>query len=251
MPVVAVPTTSGTGSEVGRASVISDSAEERKKIIFHPQMLPGRVICDPLLTLGLPPGLTAATGLDALSHNLEAWCAPGFHPQADGIAIEGIRRIRKSLVRAVRDGQDRDARADMMAASLMGATAFQKGLGAMHGIAHVVGAKLHAHHGLLNAIVMPYVLVHNREVIEDRMGDLARCIGLEPRFDAFLSWVLDTRAELEIPATLASVGLTEDHISAFAPASVDDPSTSTNPVPMDAAGYERLYRRCLEGDLTT
>ncbi|MCB9683266.1 MAG: iron-containing alcohol dehydrogenase [Alphaproteobacteria bacterium] len=250
VPVVAVPTTSGTGSEVGRASVIVHEASKTKKIIFHPRMLPERVVCDPALTVGLPAPLTAATGLDALSHNLEAWCAPGFHPLADGIAMQGIRLIQASLLDAVRNGADLEARGKMMAASLMGATAFQKGLGAMHGIAHVVGAQLDAHHGLLNAIVMPYVLMHNRRAIEPRIIDLARAMGLKPTFAAFIDWVLHLRRECDIPPTLEDVGLAEGHIDRMARASVADPSTGTNPVPMDAESYERLYRRCLLGDLS-
>ena len=250
VPVVAVPTTSGTGSEVGRASVILDEDVSVKKIIFHPKMLPARVICDPALTVGLPAFLTAATGIDALSHNLEAWCAPGFHPQADGIAQQGIILIQESLLAAYMDGTDIDARSKMMAASLMGATAFQKGLGAMHSIAHVVGAQLHAHHGLLNAIVMPYVLVHNRSAIEPRIVVLARSMGLEPTFEAFLAWVLELRAATHTPHTLDAVGVTEAHVASFAAASVDDPSTGSNPLPMDAAAFESLYRRCLTGNLT-
>lgn len=250
VPVVAVPTTSGTGSEVGRASVILDEDVSVKKIIFHPKMLPARVICDPALTVGLPASLTAATGIDALSHNLEAWCAPGFHPQADGIAQQGIILIQESLLAAYKDGTDIQARSKMMAASLMGATAFQKGLGAMHSIAHVVGAQLHAHHGLLNAIVMPYVLVHNRSAIEPRIVVLARSMGLEPTFDAFLAWVLELRAATNTPHTLDAVGVTEAHVPSFAAASVDDPSTGSNPLPMDVAAFESLYRRCLTGNLT-
>jgi alcohol dehydrogenase class IV len=250
VPVVAVPTTAGTGSEVGRASVILDEAAHTKKIIFHPRMLPGRVIADPALTVGLPAHLTAATGLDALSHNLEAWCAPGFHPMADGVAIEGIRLIDRALLRAVEDGADIEARARMLCASLMGATAFQKGLGAMHGIAHVVGAHTNAHHGLLNAIVMPYVLLHNRHAIETRIADLDRAMGRAGSFGSFLEWVLDLRATCDIPTTLEGVGVRDDQIEAFAAASVLDPSTGTNPVPMDAAGYAKLYRRALTGDLS-
>ncbi|HMV69246.1 MAG TPA: iron-containing alcohol dehydrogenase [Myxococcota bacterium] len=244
-PVVAVPTTSGTGSEVGRASVIVDEAVHVKKIIFHPKMLPGRVIADPALTVGLPPFLTAATGIDALSHLLEAWCAPGFHPMADGIAVEGIRLVHRSLLAAYHDGSDLDARAQMMAASLMGATAFQKGLGAMHSIAHVVGAHLDAHHGLLNAIVMPWVLEHNRPAIEGRIAHLAHTLGLDPSFEAFVGWVRDLRRATQTPDTLAAVGVTDAHVPAFAAESVDDPSTGSNPLPMDAAAFERLYRRAL------
>lgn len=249
VPCVAVPTTAGTGSEVGRASVIVDRATHTKRIVFHPSMLPGRVIADPALTVGLPPHLTAATGLDALSHLLEAWCAPGFHPLADGIAAEGIRLVDEHLEDAVADGADLEARAGMLAASLMGATAFQKGLGAMHGMAHVLGAHLDAHHGLLNAIVMPYVLLHNRPAIDDRLAALALQLGLEPGFEGFLDWVLALRESVGIPETLAAVGLTADRIPAFAAASVDDPSTGTNPRPMDAEGYAAIYRAALAGTL--
>ncbi len=247
VPVVAVPTTSGTGSEVGRASVIIDPADHTKKLLFHPNMLPGKVVADPELSIGLPPKLTAATGIDALSHNLEALCAPGFHPLADGLAAEGIRLVQKGLVRAVVDGTDIEARAWMMAASLMGAAAFQKGLGAMHSVAHVIGARLDAHHGLLNAIVMPYVLRHNRVAIEDRLASQAQSMGFEPTFEAFLGWVLAIRRDTGIPNTLEAVGLTHAHIPEFAAASVLDPSTGTNPLPMDAAAFEVLYRAALEG----
>lgn len=246
-PVVAVPTTSGTGSEVGRASVIVDEAEHTKKIIFHPKMLPGRVIADPALTVGLPPFLTAATGIDALSHALEAYCAPGFHPMADGIAVEAIRLVHQALIPAYRDGTDLDARAKMMAASMMGATAFQKGLGAMHSVAHVVGAHTDAHHGLLNAIMMPYVLLHNRSAIEGRIVDLARAMGLTPSFDAFVAWVLELRLTTGIPATLDAVGVKVSDVPRFAALSVDDPSTGSNPVVMDAAAFEVLYRAALAG----
>jgi alcohol dehydrogenase class IV len=248
-PVVAIPTTSGTGSEVGRASVIVDSRDHTKRIVFHPGMLPAKVIADPALTYGLPAHLTAATGIDALSHNLEAFCAPGFHPQADGIAAEGIRLIQTSLLRAYADGQDADARAHLMAASLMGATAFQKGLGAMHSMSHVIGAKLDAHHGLLNAIVMPYVLVHNRPGIADRLADLAMSMGLTPTHEAFVDWVLTLREQTGIPHTLEAVGMTAEHIPAFAAAAVDDPSTGSNPLPMDAAAFEKLFDAALTGTL--
>jgi alcohol dehydrogenase class IV len=248
-PVVAVPTTAGTGSEVGRASVITDSDEHVKKIIFHPKMLPGRVLCDPALTVGLPPHLTAATGIDALSHNLEAYCAPGFHPMADGIAVQGIRLVHESLLRATRDGGDLDARGRMLAASLMGATAFQKGLGAMHSVAHVVGAHLDAHHGLLNAIMMPYVLVHNRQVIDARIADLARAMGLRPDFDAFLGWVLDLRTATGIPHTLTAVGLTEAHVQPFAEQAQLDPSTSSNPKAMTVPAFAELIEAARTGAL--
>ena len=243
VPVVAVPTTSGTGSEVGRASVITEQATHTKRIIFHPRMLPGRVICDPELTVGLPPKITAWVGMDALSHNLEAWCAPGFHPQADGIALEGMRLVRRSLVRAVQNGADLPARAEMMAASLMGATAFQKGLGAMHAIAHPVGAVHDTHHGLTNAVVMPYVLEHNREAIADRLAEAARYLGIDGGFDGFLRWVRDLREQLAIPDHLGDLGVSEGAAVALVDAVLADPSGGTNPIPLERAGVERLLRR--------
>ena len=250
-PIIGVPTTSGTGSEVGRASVILDEAAGVKRIIFHPTMLPGRVICDPELTVGLPSHITAAVGMDALSHNLEAICAPGNHPLADGIAAEGIRLINEHLVQAVRDPNNIEARSGMMSASLMGATAFQKGLGAMHSMAHVIGAKLHAHHGLINAVVMPYVLCANRSAVADKMTRLSRYLDLpDPSFMAFLDWVLALRNELEIPHTLKDLGVTHAHISDFAPAAVLDPSTGTNPLPFGTAEFSELFSNSIDGSLT-
>jgi alcohol dehydrogenase class IV len=247
-PVVALPTTSGTGSEVGRAAVIVDEATHTKKIIFHPRMLPGAVICDPALTLGLPPGMTAATGMDALSHAMEAWCAPGFHPMADGIALEAMRLVHESLIEATEDGQNIQARSQMMAASLMGATAFQKGLGAMHAIAHPVGARWGAHHGTLNAIVMPFVLEHNRSAIAERMERLGGYLGLsQPSFDGVLAWVHGLRSRLGIPANLAAVGLNESDIEGLVPEVLADPSAGGNPLPLEPQGVRALLRRCIEG----
>jgi len=249
-PVVAVPTTSGTGSEVGRCAVIVDPVTHTKRFIFHPRMLPARVIADPELTVGLPPHLTAAVGMDALSHNIEALCAPGFHPMADGIATQGIRRVARSLRRAVRDGSDLEARADMMVAATLGATAFQKGLGAMHSLSHPVGGMLGAHHGLLNAVVMPYVLVFNKPAIADRMTDLARALGLpDPSFEAVLSWVLALREDLNIPHSLADLGVGEEHIDALAPMAAADPTATTNPIPVDTASLASLYRQAIRGSV--
>jgi alcohol dehydrogenase class IV len=250
-PVVAVPTTSGTGSEVGRASVIIDVETHTKKIIFHPKMLPEQVICDPELTVGLPPHITAAVGMDALSHNLEAFCAPGNHPMADGIALEGMRLIHRHLITAVREPADLDARSAMMSASLMGATAFQKGLGAMHSMAHVIGAHLNAHHGLINAVVMPYVLCANRSAVADRLQDLARYLDLpDPGFMAVLDWVLALRQAVNIPHTLADLGVEHAHIPVFAPAAVQDPSTGSNPLPFDVDDFAQLFERSIDGSLT-
>ncbi len=249
-PVVAVPTTSGTGSEVGRCSVIVDSDTHTKKIIFHPGMLPGRVIADPALTVGLPAKLTAAVGMDALSHNLEALCAPGFHPMADGIAVEGIRLIARSLRAAVADGTDIEARSQMMVASTMGATAFQKGLGAMHSLSHPVGAVVGAHHGLTNAVVMPYVLVFNRSAIEEAMTALARSLDLpNPGFQAILTWILSLRQDLGIPHDLGALGVTEDQVETLAPMAAADPTAPTNPIPVDSDSMAELYRQAIRGTL--
>jgi alcohol dehydrogenase class IV len=249
-PVVAVPTTAGTGSEVGRASVITDPSDHVKKIIFHPRMMPGVVIGDPELTTGLPPKVTAATGMDALSHSLEAFCAPGFHPLADGVAVEGMRLVHDWLPRAVSDGSDIEARAHMLIASSMGATAFQKGLGAMHSLSHPCGAQLNTHHGLTNAVVMPYVLVWNRPSIETRMQRLAAYLGLaQPGFEGVLSWVLELRRSIGIPDTLAELGVQEKHAAEFAPQALADPSTGGNPAPMTEAGFAQLYRNCIRGEL--
>ncbi len=249
-PVIAVPTTSGTGSEVGRVAVITDVRDHTKKFIFHPRMLPALVIADPALTVGLPPHVTAAVGMDALSHNLEAYCAPGFHPLADGVAVEGIRLVREYLPRAVREGSDLEARANMMAASTMGATAFQKGLGAMHSMSHPCGAILGTHHGLTNAVVMPYVLLHNRSAIETRIERLAAYIGLKQHtFDAFLDWILELRGSIGIAHTLAEIDVREEHIEQLANAAELDPSTPTNPLPVKSAEFAQLFRNAINGTL--
>lgn len=239
-PVVAVPTTAGTGSEVGRAGVILDEEAGVKKIIFHPRMLPAIVILDPELTVGLPPHVTAATGMDALSHCLEAWCAPGFHPMADGIAAEGVALIARSLVAAAEDGANLDARGNMLVAAAMGATAFQKGLGAMHALSHPIGALAGTHHGLTNAVLMPYVLRFNRPAIEQRIARLAGFIGLEPSFDAFLGWLLDLRRRLAIPDTLGALGVKAEDVDRLAAMAEEDPSAGGNPRPFDAAAAREI-----------
>jgi alcohol dehydrogenase class IV len=247
-PVVAVPTTAGTGSEVGRAAVITNPETHTKCIVFHPAMLPGQVIADPELTLELPPALTAWTGVDALSHSLEALCAPGFHPMADGIATEAIRLIHGALEVAAGDGQQLWARSHMLAAASMGAVAFQKGLGAMHAMAHAIGGLMDAHHGLTIAIVMPYVLEENRPAIEPALGRLGRALGLaEPGFESVLSWVVALRARLAIPPTLDALGVRAEHVATLASRAAADPSAATNPLPLDAAAYAALLRRALDG----
>lgn len=248
VPLVALPTTSGTGSEVGRASVITDERDHTKKIIFHPKMQPAKVICDPALTLGLPRALTAWTGMDALSHLLEAWCAPGFHPLADGVALEGMRLVHKGLLRAVADGSDIEARSWMMAASAMGATAFQKGLGGMHALAHPIGAVLDAHHGLTNAVLMPYVVAFNREVIEERMAALARYLDLPGAdFGAALQWILDLRAALDIPHTVGALGVTPAHLDQLSAMAAEDPSAGGNPRAFGVDAARAVLEAALDG----
>ena len=251
-PVVAVPTTSGTGSEVGRASVITDVRDHTKKIIFHPKMMPVAVIADPELTVGLPAHVTAAVGMDALSHNLEAWCSPVFHPMAHGIALEGMRLVKEWLPAACEDGADLAARACMQVASTMGATAFQKGLGAMHSMSHPCGAVYDTHHGLTNAVVMPYVLEFNRASIEDKMAALARYLGLGGTgFEAVQRWILELRARIGIPHTLAGIGVPSEAASRLAPMALVDPSSATNPVTLTTPALESLFENALEGNLST
>jgi alcohol dehydrogenase class IV len=247
-PVIAVPTTAGTGSEVGRAGVILDEAAGIKKIIFHPKMLPAIVILDPELTLGLPPHVTAATGMDALSHCLEAYCAPGFHPMADGIAAEGMKLIREWLPRAVEDGTDIEARGHMLVAASMGATAFQKGLGGMHALSHPIGALFGTHHGLTNAVLMPYMLAFNRVAIEERLARLAGYIGLsDASFPAFLGWILDLRQRLEIPHRLSDLGIGADRLDRLAAMAEADPSAAGNPLPFDAAAARAVLDSAMAG----
>lgn len=249
-PIVAVPTTSGTGSEVGRASLITDEENHVKKIIFHPKMLPSIVVADPALTEGLPPHITAATGMDALSHNLEAYCSPFFHPMAEGIAVEGIRLVKEFLPAAVKNGSDMVARSQMMISSTMGATAFQRGLGGMHALAHPLGALYDAHHGLLNAILMPYVLIRNRSVLEDRMVRLAAFIGLEDTsFDGFLNWVLDLRQELDIPNDLGAIGIDDEKAELVGKMATEDPSAGGNPIQLTAEEYTEVFLKAVKGDL--
>ncbi len=248
-PIIAIPTTAGTGSEVGRASVIVHEEQERKAIIFHPKMLPGCVILDPELTVGLPAKLTAATGMDALSHNLEAFCSPLYHPMAEGIAIEGIRIIKNYLPTAVHDGSDIDARMQMLVASSMGATAFQRGLGGMHALAHPLGAIYDAHHGMLNAILMPYVLIANQSVIKEPISRLARYLELDADFEGFLQWVIDMRQRLGIPNDLAAIGINDDRVSELGEMAVMDPSAGTNPIQHNAAAYTRIVGNAVRGVL--
>lgn len=247
-PVIAVPTTAGTGSEVGRSSVITDERVKLKRIIFHPRMLPDIVLLDPELTLGLPPQITAATGMDALSHNLEAFCSVIFHPMAEGIALEAMRLIRVYLPRAVADGNDLEARMQMLTASSMGATAFQRGLGAMHALAHPLGALYDKHHGLLNAILMPYVLEANESVISEPMQRLARYLDLpKPGFSGVLDWVLQMRREIGIPNCLADIGVETAAADAVGEMAAADPSAGGNPIPFNTNDYREIFLRACNG----
>jgi alcohol dehydrogenase class IV len=249
-PVIAVPTTAGTGSEVGRAGVILNEETHQKKIIFHPQMMPRIVIADAELTVGLPRAVTAATGIDAFVHCFEAFCAPGFHPLADGVALEGMRLIHRYLPRAYADGKDIEARAQMLAAASMGATAFQKGLGGVHAIAHPVGSWFNTHHGLTNAVILPYVMTFNRSAIEDKADVIARVLDLPARgFDGFFTWVLQMRRELGIPHSLADIGVSIDKAAIIGREAAIDPSAGGNPIPVDAAQLEHIFRAAVDGKL--
>ncbi len=249
-PCIAVPTTAGTGSEVGRAAVILDPRDQSKKIIFHPQMQPDLVLADPELTVGLSPNLTAATGMDAFAHCFEAYCVPSYHPMADGIALEGMRLIAENLVAAFDNGNNLDARTHLLMAAAMGATAFQKGLGLIHALSHPVGGLTGCHHGTANAILHPYVMVHNRDVIADRMPRLARYLGLPgEHFDDVLHWVLELRKRVELPHSFTGI-LDAKLIPQLVPMANADPSLATNPKPCSAEDLERVFNKALKGDLT-
>ncbi len=249
-PIIAVPTTAGTGSETGRASAIINKKTGVKKIIFHPKFLPTIVILDPVLTVDLSPRLTAATGMDALAHNLEAFCAPGFHPMADGMAIEGMKLIKKSLLIAIKDGKDLNARANLLAAASMGSTAFQKGLGAIHSLSHPINAQFNVHHGLSNAIFMPYVLTYNKNLIEEKIVSICDYLDLGKNFDDFLNWILDLRKKLNIPHKLSDiVDKNKINIDQLSKMALEDPSTATNPRKMTIDDMKILYEHSISGKL--
>ena len=249
-PIIAIPTTAGTGSETGRASAIINNVTKVKKIIFHPKILPAIVILDPMLTKNLSPRLTAATGMDALAHNLEAICAPGFHPMADGIALEGLRLIKKSLHNVYKNGEDLEARMDLLAAACMGSTAFQKGLGAIHSLSHPVNAVFNIHHGLSNAIFMPYVLTYNKDAISTKIVSICDYLNLDKDFNIFLDWILDLRKQLEIPHKISEV-IDKDKIDIdkLASMALEDPSTATNPKKLSLNDMKTLYRHSITGTL--
>lgn len=246
-PVVAVPTTAGTGSEVGRAGVVIDEAATRKVIIFHPKMLPVAVLCDPELTVGLPQALTVGTGMDALSHCLEALCAPSYHPMAHGIGLEGCRLVFDHLPRVVADPADIESRTQMMAAATMGAVAFQKGLGGMHALAHPIGAVFDTHHGMTNAVLMPYVLEANRSAIESVIERLAAYLGLRDGFDGFLEQILTMRSELGVPHRLTELGVDPAQVASIAAAAALDPSASGNPIPFTESLAADVFSHACEG----
>jgi alcohol dehydrogenase len=248
-PIIAVPTTAGTGSEVGRAGVITHPITHEKKIIFHPAIMPKVALLDPELTVGLPPKLTAATGMDALAHNLEAYCAPFYHPWSAGVALEGMRLIKENLAKAVKKPKDLDARGNMLVASAMGATAFQRGLGAIHAISHPFGGLYDAHHGLLNGIVMPYVVKANRRKIEKDIERAAAYLGIKGGFNGFLKWILALRKEVGIPHALKDIGIDTKRLDEVAAMAIKDPSAGGNPIQFTEKQYKALAKKCVTGDL--
>ncbi|WP_439524098.1 iron-containing alcohol dehydrogenase [Marivita sp.] len=244
-PIVAVPTTAGTGSEVGRASVITNSESHEKKIIFHPKMLPAVVICDPELTVGMPKFITAGTGLDAFAHCVEAYSSPHYHPMSQGIALEGMRLVIDNLPRAYADGTDIEARANMMSAAAMGATAFQKGLGAIHALSHPIGAHHHTHHGTTNAVFMPTVLTFNADAIRDRFDRAAGYLGIDGGFDGFCAFVDQFNDGFAIPKTLTDLGVTDPDLDILVRDALNDPSTGGNPVKMTKANTRAMFESVL------
>jgi len=244
-PIVAIPTTAGTGSEVGRAGVITNSETNEKKIIFHPKMLPSVVICDPELTVGMPRAITAGTGLDAFAHCVEAFCSPHYHPMSQGMALEGMRLVKDYLPRAYADGTDIEARAHMMSAAAMGATAFQKGLGAIHALSHPIGAHHHTHHGTTNAVCMPAVLQFNRPAVEGVLGQAADYLRIVGGFDGFCTYVDGLNAALSIPKTLTELGVTNPDLDTLIRSALKDPSVGGNPVEMTYDNTRALLEACL------
>ena len=249
-PIIAVPTTAGTGSETGRASAIINKETGVKKIIFHPKILPSIAILDPYLTVDLSPRLTAATGMDALAHNLEAFCALGFHPMADGIALEGMRLVKNSLLVAVKDGKNINARLEMLTAASMGSTAFQKGLGAIHSLSHPVNAQFNLHHGLSNAIFMPYVLTYNKKEIFDKINSICDYLNLEKGFNSFINWIIELRKDLKIPHKLSEViEINKINLDKLSQMALEDPSTAGNPKKLTKEDMKIMYEHSLSGKL--
>lgn len=244
-PIVAVPTTAGTGSEVGRAGVLTNSVTHKKKIIFHPKLLPTITICDPELTVGMPKFITAGTGMDALAHCLEAYCSPFYHPMSQGIALEGMRLVFENLPKVYADPNDLEARANMMSAAAMGAVAFQKGLGAIHSLSHPIGAVYGTHHGTTNAVVMPMVLEFNRDAVEEKIARAAAYLGIDGGFDGFHEAILELRATLNIPANLSAMGVEYARLDELTEMALEDPSCGGNPVPMTRENTRALFDACM------
>ena len=249
-PIIAIPTTSGTGSETGRAAVFTKEDTHEKKIIFHPKMLPSIVILDPQLTFKLPPSLTAYTGMDSLAHSLEAYCSPFYHPLSQGIALEGISLVYKYLLKAFKQGKNIEARSNMLVSSSMGSTAFQKGLGAIHSLSHPVGAIYNTHHGLTNAVFMPYVLKRNQSAIEEKIISLSRYLDLiDPSFESFMKWIIELRKDLGIPHTLKDLIQDDSKLNQMSKMALNDPSTGGNPIKLNQDDFLQLYINSFDGKI--
>ena len=246
-PIIAIPTTAGTGSEVGRAGVFLNEDNHKKKIIFHPKMLPQIAILDPSLTINLPKRITAGTGMDALAHCLEAYSSPFYHPMAEGTALEGLRLVKENIQEVYHNGKNIEARAHMLVASMMGAAAFQKGLGAIHSITHPVNSLYHTHHGTTNGTVMPFVLNYNRSTIDDKFVRLANFLDIKGGFDGIVQWVIDLKKEMEIPETLKDMGVQPGDEIKLAPLAQEDPSTGGNPLEMTEEKFQELIANCISG----
>ena len=247
-PIIAIPTTAGTGSEVGRAGVFLNEDNHKKKIIFHPKMLPEIAILDPSLTLNLPKSITAGTGMDALAHCIEAFSSPFYHPMAEGTAVEGLRLVKENIQEVYHNGSNIEARANMLVASMMGAAAFQKGLGAIHSITHPVNSLYHTHHGTTNGTVMPFVLNFNRSVIEKKFDRLAKFLNISNGFEGVVNWIIELKKEMEIPETLKEMGVKKGDEVKLAPLAQEDPSTGGNPLEMSEDKFQELILNCIEGN---
>ena len=246
-PIIAIPTTAGTGSEVGRAAVFLNEENHKKKIIFHPKMLPQIAILDPSLTLNLPKSITAGTGMDALAHCIEAYSSPFYHPMAEGTALEGLRLVKENIQEVYHNGNNVEARSHMLVASMMGAAAFQKGLGAIHSITHPVNSLYKTHHGTTNGTVMPFVLNYNRSTIEEKFNRLANFLDIKNGFEGIVDWIIELKKEMEIPETLKDMGVNEGDEIKLAPLAQEDPSTGANPLEMTVERFQELILNCISG----
>ena len=246
-PIIAIPTTAGTGSEVGRAAVFLNEENHKKKIIFHPKMLPQIAILDPSLTLNLPKSITAGTGMDALAHCIEAYSSPFYHPMAEGTALEGLRLVKENIQEVYHNGNNVEARSHMLVASMMGAAAFQKGLGAIHSITHPVNSLYKTHHGTTNGTVMPFVLNYNRSTIEEKFTRLANFLDIKNGFEGIVDWIIELKKEMEIPETLKDMGVNEGDEIKLAPLAQEDPSTGANPLEMTEERFQELILNCISG----